>query len=223
MAMPLYVKIEAGLDHREQEDSDNTEEEKQDLSLSKTLQILDDLMMSRGDNNGKISGYETLQDLNGLTDGKEKIDFNTKDGQAENKHVESETGMTIDILKKNYERITKAMELVRKTRHDLIIHNLSLVVYVAKYYIGRGLSLLDLIQEGNIGLMKAIDKYDYKKGFKFSTYATWWIRQARTRALADQARTIRIPVHMIETINKYQQIVRRLVQDLGRDPLPEEA
>ena len=129
-----------------------------------------------------------------------------------------------DLLKPEEEPILakRILEGDEEAKERLINCNLRLVVNIAKHYVGRGMQFLDLIQEGNLGLMKAVDKFDYTKGYKFSTYATWWIRQAITRAIADQARTIRIPVHMVETINKMTRIQRQLIQELGREPTAEE-
>ena len=134
------------------------------------------------------------------------------------KKIFEDQGFDADDVK----RLNRAIFDANRAKQKLAETNLRLVVSIAKKYVGRGMSFLDLIQEGNMGLMKAVDKYDYNRGFKFSTYATWWIRQAITRAIADQARTIRIPVHMVETINKLVRIQRQLVQDLGRDPSNEE-
>ncbi len=128
----------------------------------------------------------------------------------------------LDELSKDKELLAKNMYIKKEAENELVSANLRLVVSIAKKYVGRGMLFLDLIQEGNMGLTKAVEKFDYTKGFKFSTYATWWIRQAITRAIADQARTIRIPVHMVETINKLTRIQRQLVQELGRDPSPTE-
>ena len=136
--------------------------------------------------------------------------------------VVEETGLTVAQIKE----INRAMSLgeakARRAKKDMVEANLRLVISIAKKYTNRGLQFLDLIQEGNIGLMKAVDKFEYRRGYKFSTYATWWIRQAITRSIADQARTIRIPVHMIETINKLNRISRQMLQEMGREPTPEE-
>jgi RNA polymerase primary sigma factor len=136
--------------------------------------------------------------------------------------IESEYGLTISGLKDINRRMSIGEAKARRAKKEMIEANLRLVISIAKKYTNRGLQFLDLIQEGNIGLMKAVDKFEYRRGYKFSTYATWWIRQAITRSIADQARTIRIPVHMIETINKLNRISRQILQELGREATPEE-
>lgn len=136
--------------------------------------------------------------------------------------LETETGLTIPEIKELNRRMSIGEAKARRAKKEMVEANLRLVISIAKKYTNRGLQFLDLIQEGNIGLMKAVDKFEYRRGYKFSTYATWWIRQAITRSIADQARTIRIPVHMIETINKLNRIARQMLQEMGREPSPEE-
>jgi RNA polymerase primary sigma factor len=191
-SMPLYREVEASLDACEQEEIISTGGEKNESILDKTLAIIDDMMMGR----------ETMTDEENDSTFRREID--------------------IEELKRNYVKITGAREIISKAKHALIMHNLRLVVHVVKHYVGIGLSLLDLIQEGNIGLMKAIDKFDYRKGFKVSTYATWWIRQAALRALIDQAKTIRLPVRMMDLYNKIIKTSRELISNLGREPRKEE-
>jgi len=152
----------------------------------------------------------------------QEIDRAAKIAQRKINRVEAECCLSADRLKGAVKGIDGGEAKAREAKAELVKANLRLVVSIAKKYTNRGLQFLDLIQEGNIGLMKAVDKFEYQRGYKFSTYATWWIRQAITRAIADQARTIRIPVHMIETINKLVRTSRTLVQDIGREPTPEE-
>ncbi len=143
-------------------------------------------------------------------------------GVAKLQQVEEETGLSIAQIKDINRRMSIGEAKARRAKKEMVEANLRLVISIAKKYTNRGLQFLDLIQEGNIGLMKAVDKFEYRRGYKFSTYATWWIRQAITRSIADQARTIRIPVHMIETINKLNRISRQMLQEMGREPNPEE-
>ncbi len=136
--------------------------------------------------------------------------------------LEEIVGLPVADIKEINRRISIGEAKARRAKKEMVEANLRLVISIAKKYTNRGLQFLDLIQEGNIGLMKAVDKFEYRRGYKFSTYATWWIRQAITRSIADQARTIRIPVHMIETINKINRVQRQMLQEMGREPTPEE-
>lgn len=228
-ALPLYKKLEASLDGKDEEDLNNSEEEKTNEALEMSLKLLDNLMIKIDIAERKIARYGTLKDLKKIINEKKKQDINltqlntiAKEVQNEYKRVESEVGIKINELKAKWDRITKARTLVSEAKNELITRNLRLVINIAKNYVGRGLTLLDLIQEGNIGLMKTVDKFKYEKGFKFSTYATWWIRQAITRALIDQTKTIRVPVHMMEFHNKVTKASRELTQQLGRGPSKEE-
>ena len=142
--------------------------------------------------------------------------------QKKLKAITQETGLSVSEIKDINRRMSLGEAKARRAKKDMVEANLRLVISIAKKYTNRGLQFLDLIQEGNIGLMKAVDKFEYRRGYKFSTYATWWIRQAITRSIADQARTIRIPVHMIETINKLNRVSRQMLQEMGREPTPEE-
>ena len=202
------------------DDEDEVEDEKIDLSVPEGVSVEDPVRMYLKEI-GKVpllSADEEIELAQNMEDGAvatEKINVlkGRLDGASEEEKAE---------IKEEIKTLQRDVDKGADAKKRLAEANLRLVVSIAKRYVGRGMLFLDLIQEGNLGLIKAVEKFDYKKGYKFSTYATWWIRQAITRAIADQARTIRIPVHMVETINKLIRVSRQLLQELGREPSPEE-
>ncbi|WP_392561644.1 RNA polymerase sigma factor RpoD [Orbus sturtevantii] len=174
-------------------------------------------------NENNISWFEKAsKSKNTFASKLQEFEAEIKEQATELQHIETETNLSIEQIKDINRRMSIGEAKAKRAKKEMVEANLRLVISIAKKYTNRGLQFLDLIQEGNIGLMKAVDKFEYRRGYKFSTYATWWIRQAITRSIADQARTIRIPVHMIETINKLNRISRQILQEIGREPTPEE-
>lgn len=229
--LPLYKKILSDLEREAEEGDDDiiAPEDRPDEALHRARLKFEDLMEKLSDIDRRLNKYGSLKELKKTINEKKKAGVNaskleqlSKEIQTEYRAIEQELGVKIEDLKNMWDRYVKAKELAETAKNELITRNLRLVVNIAKNYVGRGLPLLDLIQEGNIGLMKAVDKFKYEKGFKFSTYATWWIRQAITRALIDQTKTIRVPVHMMEFYNRVTKASRELTQELGREPTNDE-
>jgi RNA polymerase primary sigma factor len=221
--MPLYRNAAASKGIAE-----DGEEGDQEL-LEMGLKRIDELAVCVAEAEEKISGYGSLADLKKLIKerrerGQNVAELSTveKTVQKVRRQVKQETGWELDSFGEKRERLSRAKAVVEEKRNELTTHNLRLVINIAKHYIGRGLPLLDLVQEGNIGLMKAVDRFKYEMGFKFSTYAIWWIRQAITRALMDQTKTIRVPIHIVELQSRIARISAELEEQLGREPLNEE-
>ena len=182
-----------------------------------------DFLASYADNLTKVRWVDSLKkEKKYKKDLLEKVKQDVVIAQKDIIELEQRVGLSVKEIKEINRSMSMGETKMRRAKKDMVEANLRLVISIAKKYTNRGLQFLDLIQEGNIGLMKAVDKFEYRRGYKFSTYATWWIRQAITRSIADQARTIRIPVHMIETINKLNRVSRQMMQDMGREPTPEE-
>ncbi len=215
---PIYNKARETLDHIRKQ-----ERHIMDLCTRKA-------QMQRKTFIKAFPGNETNEEwlpeiLKGKVESPEKLERvlpDVKTAQQQLAQIETESGLSLAAIKDINRRMSIGEARARRAKKEMVEANLRLVISIAKKYTNRGLQFLDLIQEGNIGLMKAVDKFEYRRGYKFSTYATWWIRQAITRSIADQARTIRIPVHMIETINKLNRVSRQMLQEMGREPTPEE-